>query len=116
MALLNRYHTPQFHRSPLLTRLDVFDGCRFDLTYHRYSIGNEINECDNPSLIKIDVDPVDVLKLGFIWKEQYYADISIAFRWVLGRAAFQLLADAITFIMKAKGFKILLTLTIISRR
>ena len=50
------------------------------------------------------VDPADAMKLGIRWKGSYYLDRSAAFGWVHGSAAFQLLSDAIVFIMTQKGY------------
>ena len=41
------------------------------------------------------MDPVDAMKLGIRWKDNYYLDRS---------AVFQLLSDAIVFIMAQKGY------------
>ena len=52
------------------------------------------------------VDPNDSLEFGLKWGESYFIDRAIAFAWVHGSAAFQLVADAVRFIMKQKGFDI----------
>ena len=49
------------------------------------------------------VDPVDVMKLGMTWRGQYYLSSAIVFGWKHGTASFQLVADAISYIMAQKG-------------
>ena len=51
------------------------------------------------------VEPADAMKLGIRWKNNYYLDGSAVFGWVHGSAAFQLLSDAIAFIMAQKGYQ-----------
>ena len=52
------------------------------------------------------VDPKDGLKFGLKWGDSYFIDRAIAFGRVHGSASFQLVADAIRFIMKQKGFDV----------
>ena len=52
------------------------------------------------------VDPGDAIKFGLSWNGQYYQDLLVVFGWIHGSAAFQLVPDIITHIMKRKGFKI----------
>ena len=54
----------------------------------------------------IRVDPVDSLKFGLQWQGQYYIDTVIAFGWMHGMASYQLLSDAIVFMMHEKGVKV----------
>ena len=49
------------------------------------------------------MDPADCLKLGIKWRNQYYINKSVAFSWVHGTAAYQLLSDSIAFMMKDKA-------------
>ena len=53
------------------------------------------------------VDPVDVLKLGMSWNNQYYLSSAVVFGWKHGTASFQLVADAICYIMAQEGCKVL---------
>ena len=52
------------------------------------------------------VDPKDGLKFGIKWGDSYFIDGAITFGWVHGSASFQLVADAVRFIMKQKGFDV----------
>ena len=49
------------------------------------------------------VDTADCIKLGIEWKDQYFIDKAITFRWVHGTAAFQLCSDTIAYMMKTRG-------------
>ena len=78
-------------------------------------IVQEILALHSPLIFKIDVsrafrnlrvDPVDVLKLGISWHGSYYLDSLIAFGWLLGTSAFQMVADAIAHIMTSKDGKV----------
>ena len=53
------------------------------------------------------VDPVDVMKLGMTWRGQYYLSSAVVFGWKHGMASFQLVADAISYIMAQEGCKVL---------
>ena len=66
----------------------------------------------DPVLFKIDVahafrnlrvDPVDTTKFGISWDGKFYLDPSIAFGWTHWSAAFQMVSDAVTHILKASG-------------
>ena len=121
----------EFHCSPLVTRpkdgnkrriiLDLsypkgndtvnrsyFDGYPFLLKFPTIDdIVNEITKDDcEKDLFKIDiarafrnlrVDPADAFKFGIQWKGQYYLDVSMAF---------QMLSDAITYVMARQSFRI----------
>ena len=94
-----------------------FDGYPFLLKFPTIDdIVNEITKdnCEK-DFFKIDiaraprnlrVDPADAFKFGIQWKGQYYLDISVVFGWVHGSAAFQMLSDAITYIMAWQSFRI----------
>ena len=65
-------------------------------------------------LFKIDVarvfrnlraDPVDAVKLGICWANKWYIDPAIAFGWATVTSAFQMVADAISFIMAKENCK-----------
>ena len=92
-----------------------FDGSDFDLKF--LSIDNIVDRINcvkgEVRLTKVDVarafrnlrvDPADALKLGIRWKGDYFLDGSAAFGWIHGSAAFQLLSNAIVFIMSQKGY------------
>ena len=79
-------------------------------------IVKEILDLHDPMLFKIDVarafrnlrvDPVDVMKLGMSWGGQYYLSSAVVFGWKHGTASFQLVADAIAYIMAQEGCKVL---------
>ena len=92
-----------------------FDGSDFalkypsidDITYRINGIKSKVR------LSKVDVtrafsnlrvDPANTLKLGIKWKGSNYLDKLAALGWVHGSAAFQLLSNAIVFIMAKKGY------------
>ena len=52
------------------------------------------------------MDPDDAFKFGIQWKGQYYLEVSVAFGWVYGSAAFQMLSDAITYVIARQSFRI----------
>ena len=52
------------------------------------------------------VDPADALKFGIKWQDQYFLDIGVAFGWVHGSSAFQMVSDAVTYIMAKCHHKI----------
>ena len=56
-------------------------------------------------------DPKDGLKFGLKWGDSYFIDRAIAFGWVHGSASFQLVADAVRFIINKKVLTCLRTLT-----
>ena len=91
-----------------------FDEYPFTLKFPTVDhIARDILECtQDPVLFKVDVarafrnlrmDPADSLKLGIKWKDAFFVDAGVAFGWTHGSAAFQILSDAIAFIMKKEG-------------
>ena len=52
------------------------------------------------------VDPADALKLGISWGGAFYVDLVIAFGWTHGSGSFQILSDAIAYIMAKHGVKL----------
>ena len=52
------------------------------------------------------VDPANALKFGIKWANEFYVDLLIAFGWTHGSRAFQILSDAIAFIMAKRDVKI----------
>ena len=69
---------------------------------------------DDVTLAKIDIarafrnlrmDPADAMKLGIKWQDDVYIDAVVAFGWVHGSAAFQRVGDAVTFIERKAGIK-----------
>ena len=69
---------------------------------------------EDPILFKIDVahalrnlraEPVDAVKLVIFWADKRYIDPTIAFGWASGTSAFQMVADAISFIMAKENCK-----------
>ena len=86
---------------------DSFDGSKFALKLPTIDdIVSELKELgDGALLAKIDVDrafrnlrvdPADTLKFGIKWDNEYFLDSGIAFGWVHGRSAFQMVSDTIT--------------------
>ena len=64
---------------------------------------------DDPVLFKVDiarafrnlpVDPADSLKFGLKVNNQYFLDKSVAFGWVHGTASYQLISDAVAYLMR----------------
>ena len=49
------------------------------------------------------VDPVDALKFGLSWRDALYIDAGVAFGWTHRSAAFQMVADAISYVMASSG-------------
>ena len=94
----------------------LFDGNAFALKLTSIdNIMEDIRNTEDPMLFKVDVarafrnlrvDPVDCIKLGIKWKDQYFIDKAIAFGWIHGTAAFQLCSDVIAYIMKARGISL----------
>ena len=94
-----------------------FDGHEFTLKFPTIDdiVQTILNIKNDPVLYKIDVarafrnlkvDPVDALKFGIQWDGLYFLDQSVAFGWTHGSAAFQMVSDAVTFIMQKHGAKI----------
>ena len=93
-----------------------FDGRCFTLKFPMIDdIVQDILDTDDPVIFKVDVarafrnlrvDPVDTVKFGISWGGQSYVDLSVAFGWTHGSAAFHMASDAIGFIMKGMGCKI----------
>ena len=52
------------------------------------------------------VDPADALKFGIKWQNQYFLDIGVAFGWVHGSSAFQMVSDAVTYIMARRHHRL----------
>ena len=79
-------------------------------------IAEDIVRCtDDCVLFKIDVarafrnlrvDPVDSLKFGIKWNGGYYANLAVAFGWTHRSAVFQILSDAMAFIVAKANIKI----------
>ena len=93
-----------------------FDGKKFVLKFPSVDdIVHEICKYSTEVLIsKIDisrafrnlrVDPADVIKFGIKWKDAFFLDVAAVFGWVHGSSSFQLIADAITYIMGRHGFQ-----------
>ena len=91
-----------------------FDEYPFTLKFPTVDhIARDILECtQDPVLFKVDiarafrnlrVDPADSLKLGIKWKDAFFVDAGVAFGWTHGSTAFQILSDAIAFIMRKEG-------------
>ena len=95
---------------------DTFDGHPFSLKFP--SIDNIVQHIialkdQDPVLYKIGVarafrnirvDPVDTVKLGIHWQDQYFLDLSVAFGWAHGSATFQHVSDVIVHLMRRKGY------------
>ena len=97
---------------------DAVDKCNFDarpFTLKFPSVDNiveRILQVSDPLIFKIDVarafrnlrvDPVDALKFGLSWRDALYIDAGVAFGWTHGSAAFQMVADAISYVMASSG-------------
>ena len=91
-----------------------FDGCPFTLKFPAIDdIADAIrHDIIDPVFFKVDVartfqnlrvDPVDATKFGISWDGMYYLDPSVTFGWTHGSAAFQMVSDAVTHILKASG-------------
>ena len=92
---VNRF---EFDNRPFTLRLPVID----DIT-------EAIHDKQDPVLFKIDIarafrnlraDPVEALKFGIRWQDQYFLDGGIAFGWVHGTSVFQMVKDTIAHIMR----------------
>ena len=108
---------PRGHSVNLHVDKGKFDQSAFVLKFPNIDhITEDIVNCtEECALFKIDVahafrnlrvDPCDSLKLGIYWKGQYYADLAVAFGWTHGSGAFQLLSDAVAFIVAKAGIKL----------
>ena len=90
---------------------DRFDGNLFALKLPSIDTFTQeiINTEDDPVLFKVDVarafrnlpvDPADSLKFGLKVNNKFFWDKSVAFGWVHGTSSYQLISDAIAYIMK----------------
>ena len=52
------------------------------------------------------MDPADAVKFGIKWQEKYFLDRAVVFGWVHRTSAFQMLSDAVTYIMAKCQHKI----------
>ena len=97
---------------------DLIDGSKFALKLPTIdNIVAAIEEVGEGALMaKIDVarafrnlrvDPSDALKFGIKWDNKYFLDKEIAFRWVHGTSAFQMVSDAVTYVMSKHQHKVL---------
>ena len=97
---------------------DLFDGSKFALKLPTIdNIVSAIKEVGQEAVIaKIDVarafrnlrvDPADALKFGIKWDNKYFLDRGIAFGWVHGTSAFQMVSDAVTYIMAKRQHRVL---------
>ena len=91
-----------------------FDGSPFILKFPTVDdIAGDINKSTEDILLfKVDIarafrnlraDPSDSLKFGISWRNTFYVDVGIAFGWTHGSASFQLLSDAVAYIMSKEG-------------
>ena len=51
------------------------------------------------------MDPADTIKFGIKWKDVFFLDVAAVFGWVHGLSLFQLVTDAIMYIVECHGFK-----------
>ena len=115
-VILNLSHP---HGNSVNSHVDkaLFDGSPFTLKFPTVDdIASDIIECtDDPVLFKVDVarafrnlrvDPADSLQLGIKWQNNFYIDVGIAFGWTHGSASFQILSDAIAYIMSKEGIRL----------
>ena len=97
---------------------DTVDKLHFDtrpFTLKFPSVDNIVERIlgmEDPLIFKIDVarafrnlrvDPVDAIKFGLSWRDALYIDAGVAFGWTHGSAAFQMVADAISYVMASSG-------------
>ena len=92
-----------------------FDGRHFTLKFPSVDIVEDILNTDDPVIFKVDVacsfnnlrvDPVDAVKFGISWNDQFYVNLSVTFGWMHRSAAFQITSDIIAFMMKDLGCKV----------
>ena len=53
------------------------------------------------------MDPADALKFGIKWDNKYFLDTEIAFGWVHSTSGFQMVSDAVTYVMAKCQHKVL---------
>ena len=58
-----------------------------------------------PPTLNLRVDPGDVLNFGIQWQGCQYLDALAAFGWVHGSRAFQMMSNAIAYVMAQQGYK-----------
>ena len=114
-VIVNLSYPPGQSLNDQVTR-DMFDNRPFTLKFPKIEdIVDQILVTEDPMLFKIDVarafrnlraDPVDAVKLGICWADKWYIDPAIAFGWASGTSVFQMVADAISFIMAKENCKI----------
>ena len=90
-----------------------FDARPFTLKFPSVdNIVERILQVKDPLIFKINVarafrnlrvDPVDALKFDLSWRDTLYIDADVAFGYTHGSAAFQMVADAISYIMASSG-------------
>ena len=94
-----------FDKQPFILRFPTIDDI----------VQEVVKDSVDKSIFKIDighafrnlrVDPADALKFGIRWKQKSYVDGAVAFGWVHGSTAFQMVSDAIVHIMSTRGYKI----------
>ena len=89
---------------------NIFDNRPFTLRFPKINdIVQEVLSIPNdPMRCKIDIartfcniraNPVDAVKEGITWAGQWYIDPAIVFGWASVTAAFQMVTDAIAYIM-----------------
>ena len=90
---------------------DCFEGNLFALKLPSIDIVVQdiIDTQNDPVIFKVDVarafrnlpvDPADSLKFGLKVNNQYFLDKSVAFVWVHGTASYQLISNAIAYLMR----------------
>ena len=95
----------EFNHTPFILKFPTID-----------SIVQDICEAgDDVVLFKVDVarafrnvrvDPVNALEFCIKWADAFYIDLVIAFGWTHRSGAFQILSDAVAFIMAKNGVKL----------
>ena len=96
---------------------DNFDGSPFILKFPTVDdIARDIIECTEDAVLfkvavacafgNLRVDPADSLKFGIKWNDGFYVDVGIVFGWMHGSALFQILSDAMTYIMAKEGIRL----------
>ena len=96
---------------------DLFDHKAFTLRFPTIDdVLETIRHTEGPVMLtKIDVarafrnlrvDPVDAFKFYIHWKNKFYLDVAVAFGWVHVSASFQMMSNAILYMMKNENSSI----------
>ena len=99
----------------VLVNKESYDGIAYKLKFPSTDhICEAISQYDDPYISKIDIsrafrqlriDPADALKLGIVWKGQFFIDTHCAFGFVHSSGIYTLLSQLIEHIMRSEGHK-----------